>query len=285
MKPMLLWEKFLARLRGGLTVEPRVALVLGGGAARGFAHVGVIRVLEQEKIPVHMIVGTSVGSLIGAIYAAAPDSLKLEMIAFQLERDDLLDYSLLTLKKGLIVGERLERFVTQKVSVSRIEELKIPFAAVATDIRSGERVILNSGPLSRAVRASCALPGIFQPVEMEGRLLVDGGVLEALPVPAAKSLGADVTIAVDVGAGVKEIQATDFVTIMNQALNIAGAEMRRRHAEEADILICPEVDGVGTFDFGQKERCLKAGIAAARDALPRIREVLAAHLPYPIVKK
>ena len=277
MKPMRLWEKFLARLRGGPTVEPRVALVLGGGAARGFAHVGVIRVLEQEKIPVHMIVGTSVGSLIGAIYAAAPDSLKLEMIAFQLERDDLLDYSLLTLKKGLIVGDRLERFVAQKVSVSRIEDLKIPFAAVATDIRSGERIILNRGPLAPAVHASCALPGIFQPVERDGRLLVDGGVLESLPVPTAKSLGADVAIAVDVGAGVKEIQAADIVTVMIQALSISGAEMRRRHAQEADVLIHPDVNGVSAFDFTQKERCLSAGIAATREALPRIREVLAAH--------
>ena len=272
---MRLWEKFLARLRSAPKAAPRVALVLGGGAARGFAHVGVIRVLEQEKIPIHMIVGTSVGSLIGAIYAAAMDSLNLEMIAFQLQRDDLLDYSILTLKKGLIVGDRLERFVTQKIPVSRIEDLKLPFAAVATDIRTGERVILNRGPLARAVRASCALPAIFQPVEMDGRLLVDGGVLEALPVPTAKSLGADVTIAVDVGARIKDIQTTDFVTIMIQALNISGAEMRRRHAEQADVLIHPNLSGVGAFDFNQKERCSKAGIDAARAALPRIRKVLA----------
>src|SRR3989304_9422408 len=173
---MRLWGKLLDRLRGKPKSLPRVALVLGGGAARGFAHVGVIRILEQEKIPIHMIVGTSVGSLIGAIYAAELDSLDLEITAFQLERDDLLDYSVLTIKKGRIVGERLERFVSQKVHVARIEDLKIPFAAVATDIRTGERVVLNSGPLARAVRASCALPGIFQPVEMNGRLLVDGGV-------------------------------------------------------------------------------------------------------------
>jgi NTE family protein len=272
---MRLWKKFLARLRGAPKAAPRVALVLGGGAARGFAHVGVIRVLEQEKIPIHMIVGTSVGSLIGAIYAAAMDSLNLETIAFQLQRDDLLDYSIFKLKKGLIVGDRLERFVTQKVPVSRIEDLKIPFAAVATDIRTGERVILNRGPLARAVRASCALPGIFQPVEMDGKLLVDGGVLESLPVPTAKALGANVTIAVDVGAGAIDIRSADAVTVMIQALNIAGAEMRRRHGAEADVLIHPDVNGVGAFDFGQKERCVKAGMAAALAALPRIREVLA----------
>lgn len=256
---------------------PRVALVLGGGAARGFAHVGVIRVLEQEEIPIHIVVGTSVGSLIGAIYAAMPDSRNLETIAFQLEREDLLDLTLFTLKKGLIIGDRLERFVSQKVPVLRIEDLKIPFAAVATEIRTGRRMILNRGPLARAVRASCALPGVFQPVEMDGMLLVDGGVLESLPVPTAKFLGADVTIAVDVGVKVKEIQAADFVTIVIQALSISGAEMRRRHAEEADVLIHPDVNGIGTFDFTQKERCMEAGMAATRDALPQIREVLAAH--------
>jgi NTE family protein len=277
MEPMRLWQKAIARLRGYATPPPRVALVLGGGAARGFAHVGVIRILEQEKIPVDMIVGTSVGSLIGVIYAAAPDSRNLETTAFQLEREDLLDFTLFTLKKGPIIGDRLERFVSQKVPVSRIEDLKIPFAAVATEIRTGRRVILNRGPLARAVRASCALPGVFQPVEMDGMLLVDGGVLESLPVPTAKFLGADVTIAVDVGVKIKEIQAADFVTIVIQALSISGAEMRRRHAEEADVLIHPDVNGVGTFDFSQKERCKEAGMAATRDALSQIREVLAAH--------
>jgi len=277
MEPMRLWEKAIARLRGHAKSSPRVALVLGGGAARGFAHVGVIRLLEQEKIPIHLVVGTSVGSLIGAIYAAAPDSLKLESIAFQLERNDLVDYSILTLKKGLIVGDRLERFVSQNVAVSRIEDLRIPFAAVATDIRTGERVVLNRGPLAPAVHASCALPGIFQPVERDGRLLVDGGVLESLPVPTAKFLGADVTIAVDVGARVMDIQAADVVTVIIQALNISGAEIRRRHAQEADVLIHPDVNGVSAFDFTQKERCVQAGVDAAREALPRIREVLTAH--------
>jgi len=274
---MRFWQKLIARLQGRPKVPRRVALVLGGGAARGFAHVGVIRVLEQEKIPIHMIVGTSVGSLIGAIYAATPDRPHLEGIALQLERDDLVDYSILTLKKGLILGDRLERFVSQRVNVSRIEDLKITFAAVATDIRTGERVILNRGPLAPAVHASCALPAVFQPVELDGRLLVDGGILESLPVPTAKFLGAEVTIAVDVGTRVKNIQAADLVTVVIQALSISGAEMRRRHAQEADVLIHPDVNGIGAFDFSQKERCVEAGAVAAREALPRIREVLAAH--------
>jgi len=277
MEGMPFWKNLSSRLRRRLEPAPRVALVLGGGAARGFAQVGVIRVLEEEGIPIELVVGTSVGSLIGAIYTANPDSRNLEAIAFQLERDDLLDFSLLSIKKGLIIGDRLERFVAEKVPVSRIEELKLPFAAVATDIRSGERVILNSGPLARAVRASCALPGVFQPVEMNGNLLVDGGVLESLPVPTAKALGANITIAVDIGVRIKDIQVSDFVTIMIQAIAISGAEKRRRNAEEADVLIHPDVDGVGAFDFSQKERCMKSGIQAARAAIPAIRQVLKAY--------
>ncbi|HUK55905.1 MAG TPA: patatin-like phospholipase family protein [Nitrospiria bacterium] len=273
---MRFWEKLRARLQGRPKSPPRVALVLGGGAARGFAHVGVIRVLEREKIPIDMIVGTSVGSLIGAIYAAGAAGPNLERIALQLERDDLVDYSILALRKGLIIGDRLERFVSEKVGVSRIEDLKLPFAAVATDIRTGERVILDRGPLATAVHASCALPAVFQPVELDGKLLVDGGVLEPLPVPTAKFLGADVTIAVDVGTRIKKIQSSDVVTVVIQALSISGAEMRRRHALEADVLIHPDVNGVGAFDFAQKERCVEAGAAAAREALPRIREVLSA---------
>lgn len=253
---------------------PKVALVLGGGAARGFAHVGVLRILEEEKIPIDLIVGTSVGSIIGAIYASNPDSLSLEMTAFSLVREDLLDYSLLSIKKGLIIGDRLEAFISDKVREPRIENLKIPFAAIATDLRTGERVILNKGSISRAVRASCAIPGIFQPVMIDNRLLADGGILEALPVPAARSLGADITIAVDVGARPREVSVEDAVTAVIQAIHIASADMKRRQAELADVLICPDVKEVGSFDFNQKPLCLKRGMDAARSALPQIREVL-----------
>ena len=276
---MTFWRKLFPRFYRREKRPPKVALVLGGGAARGFAHVGVIRVLEEAGIPIDMIVGTSVGSIIGAIYASNPESLSLEMTAFSLERDDLLDYSLLSIKKGLIIGDRLEAFITSKVGETRIEDLKIPFAAVAVDLRSGERVILNKGPISRAVRASCAIPGIFRPVAVENRLLADGGILEALPVPAARSLGAEVTVAVDVGARPREVNVADAVTAVIQALHIASAEMKRRQAELADVLIRPDVKQVGTFDFSQKPLCLKNGMEAARNALPRIRHIIDSYRP------
>jgi hypothetical protein len=150
-------------------VKPKIALVLGGGAARGFAHVGVIRALEQEKIPIDMIVGTSVGSLIGALYASDPNSFELEWTAFTLEKDDLFDYGVFSAitAMGPVKGEKLEAFVKKRVPAANIEELKIPFAAVATDLNRGTAVILNRGSVCKAVRASSAIPGVFNPVDYQ----------------------------------------------------------------------------------------------------------------------
>ena len=148
---------------------PKIALVLGGGAARGFAHVGVIRVLEQEKIPIHMIVGTSVGSLIGALYASDPNSFNLEWLSFTIEKEDIFDYSVLSAKMGPVSGERLEKFVQTKVKAKTIEQMKIPFYAVTTDLNAGNTWVFDKGSVAKAVRASSSIPGIFQPLEYLGR--------------------------------------------------------------------------------------------------------------------
>ncbi len=149
--------------------EPKIALVLGGGAAKGFAHVGVIRVLEQEKIPVNMIVGTSVGSLIGGMYAANPDSFQLEWLGFKIDRNDILDFSVVYSKFGPVQGARLESFLEQNVKVKKVEETKIPFFPVATDLNTGETVTLDKGSLAKAIHASSAIPGVFVPVQFDNR--------------------------------------------------------------------------------------------------------------------
>jgi NTE family protein len=179
---------------------PRVALVLGGGAARGFAHVGVLRVLEEAGIPVELVVGTSVGALVGALYADGHDARALEHLARDLDRDDFFDFGLAPalFGTGLAKGERLEAWMTDHLRTLRIEQLELPFAAVATDLGDGSVVVLDRGEVARAVRASSAIPGVFEPVELGGRLLVDGGVVANLPVKAARDLGADVIVAVDV---------------------------------------------------------------------------------------
>jgi len=257
---------------------PKIALVLGGGAARGFAHIGVIRVLEQEKIPIDLIVGTSVGSLIGAIYAYDVNSFELEWSAFTLERDDIFDYGLMTVFTGLgaAKGEKLEEFVTTRVPIADIEDLKIPFAAVATDLNRGVRVVLDRGPVARAVRASCSIPVVFQPVEHQGGLLVDGGLLDNLPVSVARERGADIVIAVDISVNVENHDITNLIEVIVQSINIMAAENMRRRKQEADVLISPAVGSVGMMDFGQKKLCMQAGIEATQKAMPEIRKKIEA---------
>ena len=181
---------------------PKIALVLGGGAARGFAHVGVIRALEQEKIPIDLVVGTSVGSLIGSIYADTRSSFDLELIAFKLEKDDIFDFSVFSSTTGPVKGERLEKFVQSKVRKANIEELSLPFSAVATNLNTGERVVLDRGAVGRAVRASSSIPGVFTPVVYQNMTLVDGGVVDNVPVDVARAKGADIVIAVNIGKNV-----------------------------------------------------------------------------------
>ncbi len=258
--------------------KPKVALVLGGGAARGFAHIGVIRALEQEKIPIDLVVGTSVGSLIGAIYACDRNSFELEWTAFALEKDQLFDYGLLNAFTGMgaAKGEKLEAFVRDKVPVANIEELKIPFAAVATDLNRGSRVVLDTGSVGMAVRASSAIPGVFQPVEHQGKLLVDGGLIDNIPVSVAREKGADIVIAVDIGQQVANFDVADVIDVMLQSVAIMSAENARAKKREADVLIAPKVGDVGMLDFTQKKRCMQAGIEATQKMMPEIKVAIEA---------
>ncbi|MHB8846155.1 MAG: patatin-like phospholipase family protein [Nitrospirota bacterium] len=253
--------------------KPRIALVLGGGAARGFAHIGVIRALEQEKIPIDLIVGTSVGSLIGAIYASDKNSFELEWTAFMLEKDSIFDYGIMNAFSGLgfAKGEKLEAFVKSKVSTANIEDLKVPYAAVATDLNRGTRVVLDKGSVAMAVRASSAIPGVFQPVSHQGRLLVDGGVVDNIPVSVAREKGADIVIAVDISEQVINYNIADVIDVMLQSITIMGAENAKSKKRDADILIVPQVGDVRMLDFTQKKRCMTAGIDATNKMMPEIK--------------
>jgi NTE family protein len=256
------------------TIRPKIALVLGGGAARGFAHVGVIRVLEREKIPIDMVIGTSVGSLIGAIYANDLNSFELEWTAFSLEKDDVFDYALMSAFTGMgpVKGDKLEEFVKKKIPVANIENLKLPYAAVATDLNRGTRVVLDRGSVARAVRASSAIPGVFSPVEYQGRLLVDGGVVDNIPISVARAKGADIVIAVDISENVTNFNITNLVDVMLQSVNIMFSENVGYRKKDADVLITPNVGNVGMLDFSQKKRCMQAGIEAAERAMPGIKK-------------
>lgn len=266
-----------ASIQGPLVPEtqrPKVALVLGGGAARGFAHIGVIRALEQEKIPIDMIVGTSVGSLIGAIYAYDANSFELEWTAFSLEKDDLFDYGILTAITGMgaAKGEKLETFVKNKVLVPNIEDLKIPFVAVATDLNLGKRVELDRGSVAKAVQASSAIPGVFSPVDYQGKLLVDGGLIDNIPISVARERGADLIIAVDISENVINYNITNVIDVILQAVTIMAFENVKYKRKEADVLILPAVGNVSMLDFTQKKRCMQAGIDATQKVIPEIKK-------------
>jgi NTE family protein len=255
---------------------PKVALVLSGGAARGFAHIGVIRVLEQERIPVDLVVGTSVGSLIGALYASERNSFDLEWTAFQLQQEDIFDFRLVNavMGMGLARGEKLEAFVREKVKQENIETLPVPFAAVATDLNWGQRVVIDRGSVARAVHASSAIPGVFEPVSHQGKLLVDGGVIDNMPIAVARAKGADLVLAVDISEDVGNTQIRNMLDVMLQATNIMFAANVQHGRSGADVLVQPKVNGIGMLDFTQKKRCVEAGIEAARAAVPQIRAAI-----------
>ena len=254
--------------------EPKIALVLGGGSAKGFAHIGVIRVLEQEKIPIHMIVGTSVGSLIGGIYAANPDSFQLEWLAFKIDKNDILDLSIIYSKLGPAQGARLESFVEQSVAIKTIEDTKIPFFPIATDLNTGETIIMEKGSLSKAIRASSAIPGIFVPVTFGNRLLVDGGVTNSTPCDIARSKGADIVIAINLLKDIKDYNINSLVDIIGQSVNIMMHQSNKTKLQHADVIIEPDTKGTALFDFSQKKMLMEEGIKAAKASLPKIKEVI-----------
>jgi NTE family protein len=256
--------------------RPKVALVLGGGAARGFAHAGVIRALERAKIPIDIVVGANTGSLIGAIYADKKNGSDLETLALGLEERDIFDYNFINPTQGFARGERLEDFVAKKLSAKEIGELKLPFAAVATDIQNGEIVILQSGSIARAVHASSAIPGIFIPVSYQGKLLVDGGVLDNLPVDVARKMGGDVVIAVDLGEGAKAAPVSNVFENVVMSFYLMARQSTEARVKQADVVIRPKLSEVGWIDFSRKKEAFALGVQAAEQALPEIRKKLGA---------
>lgn len=258
--------------------QPKIALVLGGGSAKGFAHVGVIRALEQEKIPIHMIIGTSVGSLIGGLYAANPNSFDLEWLAFKIDRGDVLDFSIVYSKFGPVQGTKLESFIEHNVKVKKVQDTKIPFTPVATDLNSGETILLERGSLAKAIRASSSIPGIFVPVTFDNRTLVDGGVTNNVPCDIAKAKGADIVIAVNLQRDVRnQAAAESLVDIIAQSISVMMRESSRGKLASADVVIEPDTRGISMFDFTQKKRLMEDGIKATREAMPKIKALISSY--------
>jgi NTE family protein len=258
-------------------VLPKVGIALGGGGARGFAEIGVLRALEQEKIPIDMVVGTSVGSLIGAIYADTGSVLDAEFIAISINEEDIFDYGALSIfSGGFVKGEKLEKFLNTHLRNKEIQNLTIPFGAVAVDLRTGKAVMFEQGSVARAVHASCAIPGVFVPVEIGGRVFVDGGVTDPIPVELTRKKGADVVIAVVIDPALPQQAPKNPLEVAYHAVTIMSSEIGVLGVKNADVIIHPDVGNVAYDDFSQKKRLIEAGEKAARTMMPEIRAVIRA---------
>ncbi len=246
-------------------------MALGAGLARGLAHIGVLRVLQESGIKVDFISGTSMGAVIAALYACGLNLKLIERLAQRISRRTWMDITFP--RMGLIAGEKLERMLHMLTGRRSFADLSLPLAVVAVDLISGERVVINEGSVSRAVRASCAIPGIFSPVEMGKKLLVDGGVLQRVPASVVREMGADLVIAVDVGVDVGDYKIDHIFDVLSRSLDIMSREINRSLSRDADLVVIPKVSDMGPFDFQCVEEAIIRGEKAAREALPLLAKL------------
>ena len=252
------------------TAKPKavVALALGGGASKGFAHIGIIKVLKENNIPVKVVTGTSAGSIVGSLYASGMSPDRLELEAEILGKTDLVDLTLSS--SGFIKGEKLQNYINQKVGNRPIQQLPIKFAAVATDFESGKAVAFNRGNVGQAVRASASIPN--------ARRYVDGGLSQPVPVSAAKKQGANFIIAVDISARPVKNVNQGFFSYLDQTFNVMSIPLLQHELGQANVVIKPQVLEMGSIGgFDQKRRAIQLGEEAARAALPEIKRKLAAY--------
>lgn len=257
-----------------LKTPPRIGLALGGGAARGFAHVGVIQVLEEAGIKPSLVTGTSAGSLVAAIYASGKNGTQLQQVADTMEEAAIADWTLPIFSRGMLRGEALSRYVNAQVRSKLIEEMPIPLGIVATDLNSGNYVLFQKGDTGTAVRASSAVPAVFQPVKISGREYVDGGLVSPVPVRAAKRMGAEIVIAVDISSPPEGNLASSTLDILLQTFSIMGKSINTFELREADVVVRPALSGVSSSDFGARKRSVEAGRQAMLQALPQLRALI-----------
>ncbi|MGQ0644306.1 MAG: patatin-like phospholipase family protein [Elusimicrobiota bacterium] len=260
--------------------RPRVALVLGGGGARGLAHIGVLKVLEREGVPVDIVVGTSVGALVGALYAAGIPVADIERMGRDIGWDQLTDLSTARLVKLLVTEEmlstqRMEDYLKGRIGDKQFADLEKAFACVAADLKTGEQIVLKEGSVALAARASATMPGLFRPVPYRHRFLVDGGIVNNIPTDVAQWMGADIILCVAAPADFALYNVSNVVTTLTQALYIQGEVIGQERLAKADVVVRPAVGDVTAMQLWRSKECIEAGAAAARSSLPDIRRVLA----------
>jgi NTE family protein len=252
----------------------KIGLALGGGGTRGFAHVGVIKALEAQGITPDIIVGTSVGSLVGALYSSGLSGFKLQEATMLLEKNSVVDWGFPD--RGFLSGESLELFVNNAVKNRPLEKLQRTFAVVATDLKTGNEIIFRTGNTGQAVRASCAVPGIFKPVMINGRSYVDGGLVKPVPISEARSLGADFVIAVDISNVPENNQADSTTQVLLQTFDIMSQTINRYELPKADVVIRPTTREIDQMSLSDKSTAILEGEKATAAMMSQIKSKLEA---------
>lgn len=248
----------------------KIGLALGGGAARGYAHIGVLKILEREHIPVDLIAGTSMGSLVGAYYACGFRPSELEEIAIATKRRHITGIGFS--KKGLLSTRKITQMLSRDIGSRTFQDLAVPLSVVATDILTGEEVVISAGSVKEAVLASISVAGVFPPREIDGRLLIDGGYVNQVPVSVVRNMGADFVIAVDVGfLARKRDRYNNAVQISVRAIDIMAKKLMAKAEEDADVIIKPDVESESIAGYHKAEFFIEAGAKATEAVIPKVR--------------
>lgn len=261
------------------TPQPKLGLALGGGAARGFAHIGVIQVLEEAGIRADVVVGTSAGSVVAALYASGKSGTQLQSVAQGMEEASLSDWRLPLFKPGILKGEALARFISKQVDARQLQELPMRLGVVATDLRNGQAILFERGDTATAVRASSAIPALFEPVNIGGRDYVDGGLVAPVPVHFARQMGADLVLAVDISTPPEGNPTHDTFQILMQTFSIMGQSLSTFELKAADVVVKPVLTGLPSARFSARGQAIAAGRLAMQQALPRLLQMLAVKSP------
>lgn len=253
--------------------KPGIGLALGAGAARGLAHIGVLQVLESAGIKIEYIAGASIGSLIGAVFAAGIDLHRLEHLAYSIRLKHIVDFGVLPGQGGVIRGEKLAELLNVFLQGKTFADLKLPFAAVATDLTTGEEVVFREGSVVGAVVASCAIPGVFVPVRSAGRLLVDGSLVDRVPIRVLQEMGDAPMVGVDVGPSLRTGHFRTAAEVTMQAIDIMQEEIVRLKTRKADVFIRPQVGDFSPIRLDKAPELIQRGRDAAKEALPLIESL------------
>jgi len=257
-------------------VPPKLGLALGGGAARGFAHIGVIQVLEEAGLRPDFVAGTSAGSVVAALYASGKTGTQLQQIGESMEEAAITDWTLPVFNSGVLRGDALAKYVNQQVGGRLIENMTVPLGIVATDLYSGDMMVFQRGDTGMAVRASSAVPAIFQPVKISGRSYVDGGLVSPVPVRAARRMGAQLVLAIDISSPPDATGSDGTLAVLLQTASIMGKSINVFELKEADIVVRPDLREVSSADFSSRKKAIEAGRRAMLELLPQLRAAILA---------